>query len=120
MNLARSVLLWLSENEWMRTNVRNYSFLKRAVKRFMPGENLESAVHEALSLKEVGILTVFTQLGENISDLTGAKNVTDHYLAVLDSIAENNLPSEIAGVANVSSFNEFVAKISKSAPALTT
>jgi len=62
----------------------------------MPGENLESAINEALSLKEIGISTIFTQLGENISDLTEAQSVADHYMDVLDSIADNNLPSEIS------------------------
>ena len=69
MDLSRSLLLWCSENNWMISKVPQYPFVKRAVKRFMPGEEMEDAIKETIALDEVGISTVLTKLGENISTL---------------------------------------------------
>ena len=40
MSLARSVLLRASRSTWLANQFRRRSFAKRAVRRFMPGEEL--------------------------------------------------------------------------------
>ena len=70
MSLMRNVLLWASENQWMRSNAPKIFFVKKAVKRFMPGEHLDDAIEAAKVLQEKGLATVFTHLGENISELS--------------------------------------------------
>lgn len=96
MSLMRNVLLWASENQWLRTNAPKIFFVKKAVKRFMPGEHLEDAVEAARELQKNGLATVFTHLGENIAELSEAEQVTDHYLGVLKEIAQSKIDTEIS------------------------
>lgn len=96
MNPARNFLLWCSENRWMQTNIPQLAFVQQAVRRFMPGENLEDAVREAEIFSTQNIGTVFTHLGESILIRSEADAVTDHYLQVLRTIAEKNIPTEIS------------------------
>lgn len=96
MGIGRNILLWCSQNEWMKKNIPQYSFVKRALKRFMPGERLEDALHESKRFKEFGIGTVLTHLGENINSLTEAASVTNHYLHLIDKIEEWDTPTEIS------------------------
>ncbi len=96
MNPARSALLWASRNEWLKTHVPRWSFVRRGVKRFMPGEQLEDALQAAKQLQEKGFFTIFTRLGENITNLEEAAAVRDHYLQVVDAIQEKQLRTEIS------------------------
>ncbi len=96
MDIGRDFLLWASRNEWMKNNIPNYFFVKRAVKRFMPGEEIEDALREANKLDELGIGTVFTHLGENIKDLSEAEEVTKHYINALEKIEAAETPTEIS------------------------
>ncbi len=96
MGISRSFLLWCSENSWLRANVPNYKFVRRAVKRFMPGEDIPDAIKAAAQVAEAGIPTVFTRLGENIFDLDEAAKVTEHYLSLLNDIAASGLNIEIS------------------------
>ena len=96
MSLSRNLLLWASQNKWMKQNVPKLFFVKKALRKFMPGEDVDSAIIEALRFKEMGIGSVFTKLGENIQTLEDAGKITAHYLEVLDKIEESLVPSEIS------------------------
>lgn len=96
MGLSRNLLLWASENQWLRNNAPRISFVKKAVKRFMPGEHLEDAIEAAKALQEKGLATVFTHLGENISDLSEAERATQHYNEALGQISKSNIDTEIS------------------------
>jgi len=71
-------------------------FMRRAVRRFMPGETMESALDAAAALQVAGIGTMYTKLGENLESLAAADAVADHYIAVLDAIRERGLDGEIS------------------------
>jgi proline dehydrogenase len=71
-------------------------FVQKALKRFMPGEEVYDAVLATKSFLDKNIPTVFTHLGENIKDLSEAEEVTNHYLSVLEEISKNNLRTEIS------------------------
>lgn len=96
MGLMRNILLWASENQWMRNNAPKIFFVKKAVKRFMPGEHLEDAIDAARELKEKDLATVFTHLGENITDLSEAEYATNHYIEVLEKIEQSKINTEIS------------------------
>lgn len=96
MGLSRSALLWCSQNEWMKTNIPNYEFVKRAAKRFMPGEKITDALNAADSFNELGIGNVLTYLGENINDLNEAESVTNEYVNLLDKINQSGNYIEIS------------------------
>jgi len=67
------------------------SFVQRAVRRFMPGEQVEAALEAAERLKGKGITAIVTRLGENLENLDEATAVRDHYLGVYDDIARRGL-----------------------------
>jgi proline dehydrogenase len=96
MSIMRSMLLAASQNQWLRHRATHYSFVRRSVSRFMPGETLDDALGAAQILRGKNIGTVFTHLGENIKDRAEARQVADHYGEVLDRIRENGLQAEIS------------------------
>jgi len=96
MSIMRSMLLAASQNQWLRHRAVNYSFVRRTVSRFMPGETLDDALGAAQILRGKKIGTVFTHLGENIKDRGEAQQVADHYRGVLERIREIGLQAEIS------------------------
>lgn len=96
MGLSRNILLWASENQYLLRHVPNYRFVRKARRRFMPGEELDDAIEAAGVFRGDGIPTVFTYLGESISDLSEAVAVRDHYRGLLDRIASEKLDIEIS------------------------
>ncbi len=96
MALMRTMLLAASQNIWLREHAVKYPFVKRSVSRFMPGETLEDALTAAQSLRQKGVGSVFTHLGENVADRNEARQVTEHYLQVLDRIHQSGLGTEVS------------------------
>jgi len=96
MSLMRSALLAASQNKWLRDRASKYSFVRKTVSRFMPGETLDDALGAAQILQKQKIGAVFTHLGENIADRVEAKKVTEHYVDVLGHIRQLGLPAEIS------------------------
>src|SRR5215469_3474960 len=96
MNLVRSALLYASQNRWMRVRAPQYSFVRRSVARFMPGEHFDDALNAARELAAKNIRALVTQLGENITSPAEAAQVCDHYLSVLERIGASGLPLEIS------------------------
>jgi proline dehydrogenase len=92
----RRVFLWAARNAWLRDHLPKMRFMRRAVRRFMPGETLESALDAAAPLQAAGIGTMYTKLGENLASIEEADAVADHYIAVLDAIGERRLDGEIS------------------------
>ena len=96
MSLMRSVLLAASQNKWLRENAVNYPFVRRSVSRFMPGEHLDAALDAARTLAQRNIGSVFTNLGENVTDRAEAQQVTQHYVEVLRRIHAAGMNSEVS------------------------
>jgi proline dehydrogenase len=96
MSLARNVLLWISENRKLRETLPRYQFIRRAVSRFMPGEELSDALQAADNLKEKNITTILTRLGENVADAAETQEVTAHYLDVLQQIQQRRLDAYVS------------------------
>lgn len=92
----RRVFLWAARNAWLRDHLPQMRFMRRAVRRFMPGETMESALDAGAPLEAAGIGTMYTRLGENLESLAAADAVADHYIAVLDAIKARGLNGEIS------------------------
>lgn len=92
----RRVFLWAARNAWLKERLPRLGFMRRAVRRFMPGETLESALDAAAPLEAAGIGTMYTKLGENLSSLDEADAVADHYIAVFDAIAARGYHGEVS------------------------
>jgi proline dehydrogenase len=90
----RALFLAASENRWLRERGVRAPFVRRAVARFMPGETFDDMLEAARALPAQGIHSVFTRLGENVSDLAEARAVADHYLEGIEKIRAVGLTCE--------------------------
>lgn len=96
MSLARSALLRASRSHWLADQFRRRSFGRRAVRRFMPGEDVGSALDAAATFAASGMGSVVTALGERVATRDEADAVRRHYLDVLDRIAARSLPTHVS------------------------
>ena len=94
--MLRKLLLWGSENPFLTQRLARLGFVRRAVRRFMPGETSEAAIEEAVKLSASRITSVLTLLGENVTEAAEAAEVARHYRAVLEEIASRDLETEIS------------------------
>ncbi len=92
----RQVLLWCASNPWLAAHVPRWGFVRRAVRRFMPGEDFESALKAAVEFKAKGVGVLFTRLGENITDLGEAAATVEHYESVLAAAKAAGVDAEIS------------------------
>jgi len=96
MSVMRKVLLWASTNAWMRERAMKTAFVRRSVVKFMPGERVEDAIEAAKKLKPQGLNTILTRLGENLTDIKEAEEVSQHYLRVIDLVKAAGLDAQIS------------------------
>lgn len=96
MEPARNLALWAADNRWLREHLVRYRFVRRSVRRFMPGETLDDAIAAAVALRERGLPTMFTALGENVSDRADARRVVEEYRGSYERIAEVGLDTEFS------------------------
>ena len=94
MSVARTLLLKVSDNQWLRENGTRVPFIRRAVSKFMPGESFDEMIAAARATAGEGIASVFTRLGENVKDLAEADAVATHYLEGIDRLRAANLDCE--------------------------
>lgn len=92
----RRIFLWAARNRWLKEHLPRMRFMRRAVRRFMPGETLGDALGAAAPLQSAGIATLYTRLGENLTNLSEADEVAAHYVDVVDQIAANGINGEIS------------------------
>ena len=92
----RRVFLWAARNRWLKERLPRLRFMRRAVRRFMPGETLDEALTAAIPLQTAGIGTMYTRLGENLADLAAADEVATHYLEAIDKIVAAGITGEIS------------------------
>ncbi len=94
--ILRRALLWAARNPWLGERLPTLPFMRRAVHRFMPGEEIADALDVAADLQQHGIGTLYTRLGEAITDPAGAQAVTDHYVELLGRIVAAGIDGEIS------------------------
>jgi proline dehydrogenase len=96
VSVARRLLLAVSANRWLHERATKTAFVRRAVSAFMPGERVEDALSAAQAEQTRGAGTIFTHLGENLTNAADADAVTAHYLDAIDRIASAGLDTEIS------------------------
>jgi len=94
--MLRRLFLWCSESDWLADTLPDLPFVRRSVKRFVPGEGLDDAVAAGDRLREAGISVVLTRLGEHVHTEEAAAEVTEHYLEVLGRVAGRPGDTEIS------------------------
>jgi proline dehydrogenase len=97
MSIMRSVLLAGAESIWLRQKAMRLPFVRRSVSRFMPGETADEALAACRRQQEHhGTGTILTHLGENLSSLAEAEDVTRQYLDLLDRVAALKLDAQVS------------------------
>ncbi|MFP4624884.1 MAG: proline dehydrogenase family protein [Gemmatimonadota bacterium] len=94
--MARALLLKLSRSQTLERWVRRRTFARKAVARFIPGEELDDALRSAAKLGRRGLGVVLTELGEHVTTADDAAAVAQHYGHTLDRIAALGLDAEIS------------------------
>jgi proline dehydrogenase len=92
----RRVFLWAARNRWLKERLPRFRFMRRAVRRFMPGENLEDALAAAVPLQAAGVTSMYTRLGENLQHVDEAEAIAAHYLEVVDKIVAAGIKGEVS------------------------
>jgi proline dehydrogenase len=92
----RTILLWMARNAWLKERVPRLRFVRKAVRRFMPGEDADSAFAAAAALAGSGQGILFTRLGENLDALADADLVAAHYHEIMDRGATLARPIELS------------------------
>ena len=92
----RALLLWMARNRWLREHLPRLWFAKRAVRRFMPGEDVSTALTAAVGFQVEGLASMFTRLGENLEAIGEADAVAAHYDGLLDEIAIRKIDGEVS------------------------
>jgi proline dehydrogenase len=93
---VRRFLLWCARNEWLRVHIPRLPGAQRAVRRFMPGEDMDDALKAAGALQAKGIPSIFTHLGENLTDLSQADEVAGHYHELITRFARWGLRPDVS------------------------
>lgn len=96
MSLVRAALLRASRSAWLAEQFRDRAFARRAVRRFMPGEDVGAALEAAATLAGAGLGSVLTALGERVNTRAAVEAVRTHYLEVLDLIRARALPTHVS------------------------
>jgi proline dehydrogenase len=96
MAIARSAFLAASRNKWLAERFMRRPFARRAVRKFMPGEELADALGAAKVLAPERIGTIVTRLGETLTGESQADAVRDHYLGAFDQIKRAALPTVVS------------------------
>src|SRR5207245_2843549 len=92
----RRLLLSASRSAWLARQLSERAFFRRAVRRFLPGEELGAALDAAAGFARDGIGSVLTELGEQVTTRAEGSRVRDHYLQVLDRVRQRGLPAQIS------------------------
>jgi proline dehydrogenase len=92
----RRIFLWAARNRWLKEHLPSMPFMQRAVRRFMPGVTMASALDAAAPLQAAGIGTMYTRLGENLEASVEADEVAEHYIALLDEIDLRGISGEVS------------------------
>ncbi len=88
--------MWCAQNRWLAAHVPRWGFARRAVKRFLPGEQFDAALQAAITFKAQEIGSLFTRLGENVKDLSEARAVVEHYESVFAQLVDAALDAEVS------------------------
>lgn len=88
-------LLWASEKEKIQHLVTEGRFTRNVVKRFIAGDDLESAISAIKDLNSKGIGGILDLLGEGVTDHLGAQAAADEYLESIPRIKETGIDTTV-------------------------
>jgi len=93
---GRSLLLAAAQSDALNRFATKSPVVKRATRKFMPGEKPEDALDAGARIISDGRGLIYTKLGEALTRLDEADAVRDHYLWFFDQIAARKLPAHVS------------------------
>jgi proline dehydrogenase len=96
MAVMRQGLLWLSERQGIFNFVRRNGLARKFASRFVAGETIEDGVAAARELSRRGITSSLDLLGESVTAASEATAARDHYLRMLDRMAESGVEVNVS------------------------
>ena len=96
MAFGRSILLAAARSQTLNDFALRSAFVKRATRKFMPGEHASDALDAGATIAASGRGLIFTQLGEAITSSAAAVAVRDHYLDFFGQIRDRGLPAHVS------------------------
>jgi proline dehydrogenase len=96
VSLMRHMLLKASRSEWLGRQFQRRTFARRASRRFLPGEHVESALGAAEVFRDRGIASLITLLGENVTGRAQAEAVAREYIAVTGAVRERGVDCQLS------------------------
>lgn len=96
LGVARNILISAAQSRWLRDHAPRWKFVRRASKRFLPGERAEDALAAANELAALGISAMPSRVGENITASAEAEAVAEHYVGVLAALRASKLPGSLS------------------------
>lgn len=80
----------------MKRELPRHAMVRRAVRRFMPGEDRDAALVAAEEFQGQRIASILTLLGENVRDEAEAAEVAFHYIGLLQAIRQRRIDAEVS------------------------
>ena len=96
MRFGRSILLAAARSQRLNDFAMRSAFVKRATRKFMPGERPEDALAAGKTIAATDRGLIYTKLGEAITSADEAVAVRDHYLGFFDQIRAMQLPAQVS------------------------
>ncbi|MEO5983461.1 MAG: proline dehydrogenase family protein [Pedococcus sp.] len=90
-DLLRNSLLQLSKSATVRQTVEKAPVSRNVVRRFVPGDTTQDAVGAVAELRATNRLATIDYLGEDTTDLAQAISTRDHYVELLEALADAGL-----------------------------
>jgi proline dehydrogenase len=96
MHLFRRPLLAVAESTLIENLVRRGGLSNGLVRRFVAGEDLDTALEAAAEIAMQGMTTTLDQLGENVTTINEARAAVSSYTTMLGRMAEAGVEPNIS------------------------
>jgi len=96
MSLFRGPVLAIADRPFVERFVRNNRVMGKLVERFVPGEDLETALDVMQPMLDRGIRITLDELGENVSTAAEASAAVESYTRILRRMAERRIEPNIS------------------------
>jgi proline dehydrogenase len=94
--MLRALLLELAKSSHLRRWITSNGTTRRLAQRFVPGEDIASALEAARRSNRAGMTVSLDHLGENVVTREDAKRARQAYTDALDRIAAENLDANVS------------------------
>ena len=94
--MLRSILIYLSQADWMKRLVMSVGLARRVAKRFVAGETLEEGIAAVAEINKRGMYATMDQLGEHTETPDQARSTTEEILKILEEIHRSGVKSGLS------------------------